>query len=60
MEKWASTFMFLIIYIPINYLQFGLSILFMLSPTLETLAALDDTVDIRYNPFKYYFIVTFK
>jgi len=30
----------LIAYISINYLQFRLSILFMLSPILETLAAL--------------------
>lgn len=37
MEKWAFIFM---PYIYLHYLQFRLLILFMLSPILETLAAL--------------------
>jgi len=48
--------------ISINYLQFRLSILFMLSPILETLLAALWVVLFakQYNPFKYYLIVTFK
>lgn len=48
------------IYLSINYLHFRLSILFMLSPILETLAALWLVLFCeQYNPFKYYLIVTF-